>query len=82
MKIKDGIKLGIGVTIGCSIARELSEVTYKGIIILYQKLINKGIFDSETVDDLNKILKSCECKERFNYKPENTTKNKIGFAVD
>lgn len=82
MKIKDGIKLGIGVTIGYSIACKLSRIVYNGIILLYQEFINKGIFDSEAVDEFNKILKSHACEERFNYKPENTTKNKIGFTVD
>lgn len=82
MKIKDGIKLGIGATIGYCITYGIVIGVYKALLIHYQKLIDKGVFDSEDVDVFNKTLAFCNCDERFRCKPENTTKAKIGFAVD
>lgn len=82
MKIKDGIKLGIGATIGYYITYSVVTSAYKTLLIHYQKLIDKGVFDSEDVDFFNKALAFCDCDERFRRKPENTTKVKIGFAVD
>lgn len=82
MKIKDGIKLGIGATIGYYITYDVVTSVYKAILIHYQKLIDKGVFDSEDVDRFNKTLAFCNCDERFRRKPENTTKAKIGFTVD
>lgn len=75
MKIKDGIKLGIGATIGYCITYGVAAGVYKILTIRCKKLIDIDLF--------NKAPASREYDERFHHKPENTIKvKKIGFAVD